>query len=112
MKAHVGDWLVIKGTTIGKPGQRGLITEVNSSDGSPPYVVEWLADGHLATVFPGPDALIVTAAEQQGSDQRALLRITAVRAAIHQKIHDDHARQAAGVQYARVEPGRAAPGRP
>jgi hypothetical protein len=92
MKAHVGDWLVIKGTTIDKPDQRGLITEVHSSDGSPPYIVEWLADGHLATVFPGPDALIVTAAEQRASDERARSRITSMQAAIHQKVHDDHAR--------------------
>ena len=92
MKAHVGDWLVIKGRTLDKPDQRGLITEVHSSDGSPPYVVEWLADARLATVFPGPDALIMTAAEQQASDERALSRITSIQAMIHQKAHDGHAR--------------------
>jgi hypothetical protein len=42
MKAEVGDWLVIKGATIDQPDQRGLITEVHSPDGSPPYVVRWL----------------------------------------------------------------------
>ena len=80
MKAHVGDWLVVKGTTLDKPDQRGLITEVHSSDGSPPYVVEWLETGHLATVFPGPDALIVTAVRHRHrlapprAWERALLR--------------------------------------
>jgi hypothetical protein len=82
MKAHVGDWLVIKGTTLDKPDQRGLITEVHSSDGSPPYVVEWLETGHLATVFPGPDALIVTPAEQHEADERARARLTSVQWAI------------------------------
>ena len=71
MKANVGDWLVIKGTTTELPDQRGLITEVHSADGSPPYVVRWLATGHETTVFPGSDALIVTAAEQAQADKRA-----------------------------------------
>ena len=71
MKADVGDWLVIKGTTTELADQRGLITEVHGADGAPPYVVRWLASGHVATVFPGSDALIITAAEQQQAEQRA-----------------------------------------
>jgi len=47
-----------------------VITEVRSADGSPPYVVRWLATDHVATVYPGPDALIVTPAEQEASDAR------------------------------------------
>jgi len=38
MKANIGDWLVIKGTTTERSDQRGLVTEVHSADGSPPYV--------------------------------------------------------------------------
>jgi hypothetical protein len=71
MKANVGDWLVIKGTTTGRSDQRGLITEVHSADGSPPYVVRWLATGHVATVVPGPDAVVVTPEEQEAADERA-----------------------------------------
>jgi len=71
MKAKVGDFLVIKGTTVEQHDQRGVITEVRSADGSPPYVVHWLASDHIATVYPGPDALIVTAAEQEAADARA-----------------------------------------
>jgi len=67
----VGDFLVIKGTTVEQHDQRGVITEVRSADGSPPYVVHWLASDHIATVYPGPDALIVTAAEQEAADARA-----------------------------------------
>ena len=52
MKAKAGDWLVMKSFTIDQPEQRGLITEVHSDDGSPPYVVHWLDNGHVATVFP------------------------------------------------------------
>ncbi|OBI85282.1 DUF1918 domain-containing protein [Mycobacterium sp. 1245805.9] len=64
MKAVVGDWLVIKGTTTELADQRGEITEVRGADGAPPYVVRWNS-GHVATVFPGSDALVVSAAEQQ-----------------------------------------------
>ena len=82
MKAKVGDWLVMKGFTIDKPEQRGLITEVHSEDGSPPYVVQWLDNGHVATVFPGPDAIVVTAAEQQTADERAKRRIASGQSGI------------------------------
>ncbi|BBX99138.1 DUF1918 domain-containing protein [Mycobacterium lacus] len=70
MKANVGDWLVIKGTTTELADQRGLITEVHGTDGAPPYVVRWPND-HVTTVFPGSDALVVTAAEQEQADERA-----------------------------------------
>ena len=82
MKANVGDWLVIKGTTIDRPDQRGLITEVHSPDGSPPYVVHWLETDHVATVFPGPDAVIVSAEEQEAADERKRHRFGAVQSAI------------------------------
>ncbi len=51
MRAKVGDWLVIKGTTVERSDQRGVITEVRSADGSPPYTVRWLTSGHVATDF-------------------------------------------------------------
>jgi hypothetical protein len=85
MKAKVGDWLVIKGTTVGQHDQRGLITEVHSPDGAPPYVVRWLVNDHEATVFPGPDAVVVTAAEQADADKRAQDRFGAIQAAISRK---------------------------
>lgn len=81
MKAKVGDWLVIKGTTIDLPDHRGLITEVHSSDGSPPYVVRWLETDHVATVFPGPDAVVVTVEEQEEADARGHHRFGAAQSA-------------------------------
>jgi Domain of unknown function (DUF1918) len=71
MKAKVGDFLVIKGTTVEMSDQRGVITEVRTADGSPPYVVRWLSSDHVATVYPGPDAVVVTASEQEAADARA-----------------------------------------
>jgi Domain of unknown function (DUF1918) len=74
MKAKVGDFLVIKGTTVEMSDQRGVITEVRSADGAPPYVVRWLSTDHIATVYPGSDAVVVTASEQQAADARAQAR--------------------------------------
>jgi hypothetical protein len=82
MQAKVGDWLVVKGTAVDRPDQRGLIIEVRAPDGLPPYVVRWLDTDHVATVFPGPDAVVVTAEEQEAADERALHRFGVVQAAI------------------------------
>ncbi|MGA8327967.1 MAG: DUF1918 domain-containing protein [Mycobacterium sp.] len=84
MKAKVGEWLVVKGRTNEQSDQRGIITEVHTQDGSPPYMVHWLETGHDALVFPGSDALVVTQAEQEAADERARSRFAAVQAAIHE----------------------------
>ena len=89
MKAKVGDWLVMKGFTIDQPEQRGLITEVHSDDGSPPYVVHWLDSDHVATVFPGPDAVVVTAAERHAADERAARRIESVQSGISHRFKSE-----------------------
>lgn len=88
MKAKVGDWLVIKGLTIDHSEHRGLITEVHTDDGSPPYAVHWLDSDRTATVFPGPDAIIVTAAEQRAADERATHRIVSVQSDIVDRHRD------------------------
>jgi len=82
MKARVGDWLIVKGIAVDRPDHRGLITEVHSPDGGPPYVVRWLDGDHEATVYPGPDALVVTADEQAAADKAAQRRFGAVQSAI------------------------------
>ena len=56
MKADIGDRLV----TEGPDGEREcLIIGLQRADGAPPYVVRWLADGHIALVFPGPYTRLV-----------------------------------------------------
>jgi hypothetical protein len=82
IQAKMGDWLVIKGPATEQSDHRGLITEVRSSEGSPPYVVRWLDTGRVAMVFPGPDAVVVTADEQKAADERSQSRVAAVQAAI------------------------------
>ena len=81
-KARGGDWLVIEGTMIDRPDQRAMIIEVHSPDGSPPFVVRWLETDHVATVFPSPDAVVVTAADQVAADERAQRRFGSVQSAI------------------------------
>jgi hypothetical protein len=61
MKAHVGDRIVLKGTHVGDRYRTGVITDLRHDDGSPPYMVRWLDDGHEGLVFPGPDAEIEVA---------------------------------------------------
>ncbi len=74
MKAKVGDYLVVKGATTERHDQHAEIIEVRSQDGSPPFVVRWLATGHEATVYPGSDAVVVTAAEHTEAARRAAAR--------------------------------------
>ncbi len=58
MNGHVGDRLVLEGAKVGDPRRIGVITELRHPDGTPPYVVRWLDDGHETLVFPGPDARV------------------------------------------------------
>jgi hypothetical protein len=58
MHAHVGDRLIIEGDEA----RTGLIIGVPHADGSPPYIVKWLADGHIAMVSPGNFARLIPAA--------------------------------------------------
>lgn len=58
MKAHRGDRLIIEGTHVGDGRRIGVIVELRHADGTPPYVVRWLDDGHQVLVFPGPNARV------------------------------------------------------
>ena len=58
MYAEVGNWLVVHSRSVDQPAREGLIVEVPHGDGNPPYVVHWLDDDRLSTVFPGPDSTV------------------------------------------------------
>lgn len=73
---------MVKSRTTGTPEQRGLIVEVRSADGSPPYVVRWLGDDHLSTFFPGSDAIVLTPDEVAAADERERARFAAVQEAL------------------------------
>jgi hypothetical protein len=64
MNAHVGDRLIIDGD----PPRAGLIIGVPHADGSPPYVVRWLAGGHIAMVSPDHFARVIPARRRPEPD--------------------------------------------
>lgn len=72
MKAEAGDWLVVEGTTLQQHRREGLITEVRTADGAPPYLVRWRDTDHVTLVFPGPDARVETAEEHRAAHQASL----------------------------------------
>jgi Domain of unknown function (DUF1918) len=63
MKARVGDRLL----PDGEQRRAGVIIGLQHPDGSPPYVVKWLSDGHIALVVPGPYTKIVREAPASGA---------------------------------------------
>jgi hypothetical protein len=79
MHARPGDWLVIEPADIDRLGRRGQIEEVPSPDGAPPYRVRWLDTGHVALVFPGPDARVATRGELDEAEARAAARAVRVQ---------------------------------
>lgn len=54
MRAHVGDRLVLGHDRI------GVVIGVPSEDGSPPYIIKWLKDGHIAMVTPDQYSRIIS----------------------------------------------------
>lgn len=58
MYAAVGDRLIVHSLHVDEPIRDGEILEVRGKDGTPPYVVRWGDTGHIALVFPGPDATV------------------------------------------------------
>ena len=67
MYAEVGNWIVVHGRTVDVPLREGQIVEVPHPDGSPPYVVHWLDQDRLSTVFPGPDTTVSPGAPHAGA---------------------------------------------
>ncbi len=57
MRAEIGDELIFDGPEGERSGRIGTIVALTSPDGSPPYVVRWLA-GYESLVFPGPQVQI------------------------------------------------------
>jgi Domain of unknown function (DUF1918) len=55
MKVEVGDCLIPDGDV----SRAAIVIGVRNADGSPPYVVRWLSDGHITLAYPGPYTRIV-----------------------------------------------------
>ena len=61
MRARVGDTLVVPGSHA----RTGLIVRVVGQNGAPPYVIKWLASGHIAMVTPSEYSRIVPSSDVQ-----------------------------------------------
>lgn len=79
MRAKPGDWLVVETATVDRQSVRGLIEEVLSDNGEPPYRVRWTYDDHVALVFPGPDARVLTTEEIARLDRARSAQFTGGR---------------------------------
>lgn len=66
MRARVGDRLIVEGDHA----RTGLVIGVRNEDGSPPYVIRWLANGHIALVFPAEYSRIVPSEGLTAADSR------------------------------------------
>ena len=55
MRARIGDRLVVGEDRVGE------VVAVPSADGSPPYIIKWLKDGHIAMVLPDQYSRIIPA---------------------------------------------------
>lgn len=58
MKANIGDRIVVESVHLGGERRIGVVTGVDHTDGSPPYQVRWLSDGHSTLFFPGPESRV------------------------------------------------------
>jgi Domain of unknown function (DUF1918) len=58
LRAQAGDMLVIDQGSAGGIPRIGEIISMRSADGSPPYLVRWLAGEYESTILPGPGARI------------------------------------------------------
>jgi hypothetical protein len=68
MYAQVGDELLVEGDAR----RVGQIVGVPHEDGSPPYIVKWIADGHIVMIVPGDFARVLHHGSQVAGNARDL----------------------------------------
>lgn len=74
MHAQPGDWLIVERADGDHEARRGVIEEVRSPNGGPPYWVRWFDTGHEGLVFPGPDVRVATQDELNAVDALPSMR--------------------------------------
>ena len=62
MRVQVGDRLVVGADRV------GIVVAVPVKDGSPPYIIKWQKDGHIAMVLPDQYSRIVPAGQSAAGD--------------------------------------------
>jgi hypothetical protein len=89
MKAHEGDWLVVHSHNDGGHVRRAEIIGTRD-DGTPPYTVRWIDDDRTSVIFPGPDAQVVSAAQQAEHDRAESALIDRLQNAIETRSTSSH----------------------
>ena len=89
MKAHEGDWLVVHSHSDGGHVRRAEIIGTRD-DGTPPYTVRWIDDDRTSVIFPGPDAQVVSAAQQAEHDRAESALIDRLQNAIETRSTSSH----------------------
>jgi Domain of unknown function (DUF1918) len=88
MRAHTGDLPIVKGRTdCSAAAQRAVVLEEPGPNGVGAVLVRWIDSGHEALPFLGPDAVVVTAAEQAEQDRATGRRIDLVQSALKDRDH-------------------------
>ncbi|ATY11836.1 DUF1918 domain-containing protein [Amycolatopsis sp. AA4] len=67
MRAQPGDWLVVKSGRTEVPDRHGRVVATGTPDGGPPFTVRWFLGGYVSTIFPGPDAVVLTEAQRRAA---------------------------------------------
>ncbi len=81
MQAKTGDWLIVHSHNDGGHIRKAEILRTHAG-GETPFTVRWLDDDKESVVFPGPDAQIVPAGEQEQAHRADAERINRVQSAV------------------------------
>ena len=79
LRAAAGDWLVVESSLDTRHRRQAQILGTGAG-GAPPFRVRWTDTDQLGLLFPGPDARVVSAAEQHDEDRADQHRVEALQA--------------------------------
>lgn len=86
MHAAPGDWLVVKSSRDTVHERHALILGV-SEGGAPPFHIRWIDTGRESLIYPGPDAVVISAAEQAEYDRQQVERAQHMQEDIEARLH-------------------------
>lgn len=86
MHAAPGDWLVVKSSRDTVHERHALILTV-SENGAAPFHIRWIDTGRESLIYPGPDAVVISAEEQAAYDRQQTERAQHVQEDIEARLH-------------------------
>lgn len=82
MQAQSGDWLIVHSHNDSGHVRKAEILATHEG-GEPPYTVRWLDEDKESVVFPGPDAQVVPAIDEERARRAESARISRIQTAIN-----------------------------